>query len=88
MQKFVFFFFLLLHHLAIGISLKFHFFLRVVIVLIQVYNWDIWHPSLVCHCGLADFLYILVTFFSVFRVLGMNRELATNLFHFLHRKMV
>ena len=29
------------------------------IVLIQVYNWEIRHHSLVCRCGLADFLYIL-----------------------------
>ena len=29
------------------------------IVLIQVYNWEIRHHSLVCCCGLADILYIL-----------------------------
>ena len=29
------------------------------IVLIQVYNWEIRHHSLVCSCGLADILYIL-----------------------------
>ena len=27
------------------------------IVLIQVYNWEIRHHSLVCCCGLADILY-------------------------------
>ena len=30
------------------------------IVLIQVYNWEIRHHSLVCCCGLADILYILL----------------------------
>ena len=29
------------------------------IVLIQVYNWEIRNLSLVCSCGLADILYIL-----------------------------
>ena len=29
------------------------------IVLIQVYNWEIRHHSLVCCCGLADILYIM-----------------------------
>ena len=29
------------------------------LVLILVYNWEIWHHSLVCCCGLADILYIL-----------------------------
>ena len=29
------------------------------IVLIQVYNWEIRHHSLVCGCELADILYIL-----------------------------
>ena len=28
------------------------------IVLIQVYNWEIRHHSLACCCGLADILYI------------------------------
>ena len=28
------------------------------IVLIQVYDWEIRHHSLVCCCGLADILYI------------------------------
>ena len=27
------------------------------IVLIQVYSWEIWHHSLLCCCGLADILY-------------------------------
>ena len=31
------------------------------IVLIQVYSWEIRHHSLVCCCGLADILYILLT---------------------------
>ena len=30
------------------------------IVLIQVYNWEIRHHSLVCCCGLADILYIVL----------------------------
>ena len=30
-----------------------------IIVRIQVYNWDIRHHSLVCFCGLADILCIL-----------------------------
>ena len=30
------------------------------IVLIQVYNWKIRHHSLVCCCGLADILYIIL----------------------------
>ena len=29
------------------------------IVLIQVYNWEIRHHSLVCYCGLSDILHIL-----------------------------
>ena len=29
------------------------------IILIQVYNWDIRHHSLVCCCGFADILNIL-----------------------------
>ena len=41
------------------IALPFHIFLHVVIVLIQVYSWEIRHHSLVCCCGLADSLYIL-----------------------------
>ena len=55
---FVLFFCLLLYRLAVRISLPFHIFLRL-IVLIQVYNWEIRHHSLVCCCGLADILYIL-----------------------------
>ena len=31
-------------------------FLQVIIVLIQVYNWEIRHHSMVCHCALADIL--------------------------------
>ena len=30
------------------------------IVLIQVFNWEIWHHSLVCCCGLADILYVII----------------------------
>ena len=48
---------LLLHRLAVRISLPFHIFLQVVIVMIQVYNWKIRHHSLVCRSGLDDFLY-------------------------------
>ena len=55
---FVLFFCLLLHRLAVRISLPFHIFLHVVIVLIQVNNWEIQHHSLVCRCGLADILYM------------------------------
>ena len=54
----VLFFCLLLHCLAVRISLPFHIFLHVVIVLIQVNNWEIQHHSLVCRCGLADILYM------------------------------
>ena len=32
-------------------------FLQVIIVLIQVYDWEIRHQSMVCHCGIADILY-------------------------------
>ena len=53
-----FFFCLFLHRLAVRISLPFHIFLHVVIVLIQVNNWEIQHHSLVCRCGLADILYM------------------------------
>ena len=38
--------------------------LPLLIVLIQVYNWEIRHHSLVCRCGLADILYILESFFK------------------------
>ena len=42
------------------------------IVLIQVYNWEIRHHSLVCCCGLADILYILkpINSFSSFFLLS------------------
>ena len=33
------------------------YFLQVIIVQIQVYNWEIRHNSTVCRCGLADVLY-------------------------------
>ena len=56
--SFLLFFCLLLYRLAVRTSLPFHIFLRL-IVLIQVYNWEIRHHSLVCCCGLADILYIL-----------------------------
>ena len=52
--------------LCIRISLSFHIFLQVVILLLQVYNWEIRHHSLVCHRGLADILYILVSFFKLY----------------------
>ena len=35
------------------------------IVLIQVYNWEIRHHSLVCCCGFADILNILVSIVNV-----------------------
>ena len=38
-----------------------HISLQVVIVLIQVYNWEIRHHSLVCRSRLADILYISKT---------------------------
>ena len=60
MYFFVLFFCLLLHLLARRISLPFHIFPQVVIVLIQVYNWEIRHHSFVCRCGLADILYIIL----------------------------
>ena len=31
-------------------------------MLIQVYNWEIRHHSLVCRCGLADIFYTKVTY--------------------------
>ena len=46
----VLFFCLLLHGLAVRISFQ-----QVIIVLIQVYNWEIRHHSTVCRCGLVDF---------------------------------
>ena len=42
------------------------YFLQVVILLLQIYNWEIRHHSLVCHRGLADILYILVSFFKLY----------------------
>ena len=60
MYFFVLFFCLLLHLLAVRISLPFHIFIQVVIVLIQLYNWEIRHHSFVCRCGLADILYIIL----------------------------
>jgi len=39
----------------------FSYFSTSLIVLIQVYNWEIRHHSLVCYCGLADIFYILVS---------------------------
>ena len=55
---FVLFFCLLLHRLAVRISLPFYDFVQVIIVLIQVYNWEILHHSTVCRCRLADILYL------------------------------
>ena len=66
---FVLFFCLLLHGLAVRISLPFHIFLQVLIVLIQVYNWEIRHHSLVCRCGLADILYMT----GMTKITGMTR---------------
>ena len=66
---FVLLFCLLLHCLAVRISLPFHIFLQVVIVLIQVYNWEIQHHSLVCRCGLADILYMT----GMTKMTGMTR---------------
>ena len=43
--------------LIIRISLPFYDFLQVIIVLNQVYNWEIRHHSKVCRCRLADILY-------------------------------
>ena len=54
---FVLFFWLLLHSLAVKISLPSYDFLSIIIVLIQVYNWQIRHHSLVFCCGLADIFY-------------------------------
>ena len=49
----VLFFCLLVHRLAVRISLPF---LQVVIVLIQVYNGEIRHHSTVCRCGRTRYL--------------------------------
>ena len=54
---FFFFFFTSSSPFAVMISLPFHDFLQAVIILIQVYSWEIRHHSLVCRCGLAGFLY-------------------------------
>ena len=51
----------------IGQFLKHTFFFVLffcLIGLIQVYNWEIWHHSLVCCCGLADILHILALVMS------------------------
>ena len=53
-KRFVLFFCFLLHCLTARVS-----FSTSLIVLIQVYNWEIRHHSLVCRCGRADNLYIL-----------------------------
>ena len=53
----VLFFCLLLHGLAVRISFQ-----QVIIVLIQVYNWEIRHHSTVCRCGLDDILPIIYHF--------------------------
>ena len=55
---FVLFFCLLLHSLAVKISLTFYDCLPIIIVLIQVYNWQIWHHSMICCCGRADILFL------------------------------
>ena len=46
------------------------------IVLIQVYNWEIWHHSLVCCCGLADILYILPIIDPILVTVNMNNCLT------------
>ena len=54
---FVLFFSLLLHRLAVRKNqFAVLYFLQVVIVLIQVYNWEIRHHSTVCRCVLAGIL--------------------------------
>ena len=58
---FVLFFRLILHRPAVRISLPFH--PTSLIVLIQVYNWETQHHSLVCCCGLDVILCILNFFF-------------------------
>ena len=53
-HPFVYFFIALI---AVRINLPFYIFLQVsVFVLIQVYNWEIRHHSLVCCCDFADIL--------------------------------
>ena len=54
------FFCLLLHRLAVSTSLPFYDVLQIIIVLIQVYNWESRHQSMVCRCGLADILFLLL----------------------------
>ena len=58
------------------IALPFHIFLHVVIVLIQVYSWEIRHPSLVCCCGLANFLYILESFYRALRTVWPDKSIC------------
>ena len=54
---FVLFFSLLLHRLAVRKDqFAVLYFLQVIIVLIQVYNWEIRHQSTVRRCVLADIL--------------------------------
>ena len=48
------------------------------IVLIQVYNWEIRHHSLVCCCGLADILYILERGYRLVTVLPGTTFLPIN----------
>ena len=58
------------------IALPFHIFLHVVIVLIQVYSWEIRHHSLVCCCGLANFLYILESFYRALRTVWPDKSIC------------
>ena len=48
------------------------------IVLIQVYNWEIRHHSFVCCCGLADILYILELSHRLVTVLAGTAFLPIN----------
>ena len=58
---FVLFFCLILHRLAfIKDQFAVSYFSTSLIVLIQVYNWEIRHRSLICCRGLADILCILI----------------------------
>ena len=75
--SFLLFFCLLLYRLAVRTSLPFHIFLRL-IVLIQVYNWEIRHHSFVCCCGLADILYILELSHRLVTVLAGTAFLPIN----------
>ena len=63
---FVLFFWLLLHSLAVKISLPSYDFLSIIIVLIQVYNWQIRHHSMVFAVDL------LIYYFYFNFVLGLN----------------